>query len=112
MCWCFKRYAAIIYCHFFLLTLLFCSILHCDMLKNNLTLCVLLNAKVIRNSLLCLYVHVIQDDLHFLCFSMKMNTVLNMAGKSVSVFVSIHYDYYSKLYLRLAKNLISVFYLC
>lgn len=65
----------------------------------------LLNAKVIRNSFLCLLLHVIQGSLHFLCFRLRMNTVLNMADKSVSVVVSLHYDYYSKLPLSLAKYL-------
>lgn len=35
-----------------------------------------------------------------------MSTVLNLAGKSVSVVVPLHYDYYSKLPLSLAKKCI------
>lgn len=65
----------------------------------------LLRAKVIRNSFLCLLLHVIQDGLHFLCIRLKMNTVLIMALKSVSVVVALHYDYYNKLHLSLAKNI-------
>lgn len=37
-----------------------------------------------------------------------MNTVLSMAGTSVSVVVSLQNDYYSKLPLSLAENLIHV----